>query len=67
MFGISPNKLKLIYEEIKSKLRSENACYYSLRNRLSARLLLKNIETNIYRTIILTVVLYGCKSWSLSH
>jgi dolichol kinase len=26
----------------------------------------KNLKVNIYRTIILTVVLYGCEIWSLT-
>jgi len=29
-------------------------------------LLSKNIKINIYRTIILPVVLYGCETWSLT-
>jgi len=28
-------------------------------------LLFKNINTKIYRTIILPVVLYGCETWSI--
>jgi len=35
-------------------------------NLLSYSLLSKNIKIMIYRTIILTVVLYGCESWSLT-
>jgi len=31
----------------------------------SSRLLSKNIKIKIYRIIILTVVLYGCETWSL--
>ena len=31
-----------------------------------SRLLSKNLEINIFRTIILPVVLYGCESWSLT-
>jgi hypothetical protein len=34
-------------------------------NLLSSRLLSKNLETGIYKTIILLVVLYGCETWSL--
>jgi len=30
------------------------------------RLLSKNLKIKIYRTIILPVVLYGCKTWSLT-
>ena len=31
-----------------------------------ARLLSKNLKIKIYKTIILTVVLYGCETWSLT-
>ena len=51
-----------IPEEIKSRLRSGNACYHSTQNLLSSRLLSKNLKIKIYRTIILPVVLYGCKN-----
>ena len=43
-------------EEIKSRLRSGNSCYYSVQNLLSSRLLSKNLKIKIYRTIILPVV-----------
>ena len=55
-----------IAEEIKSRLRSENACYHSVQNLLSSRLLSKNLKIKIYKTIILSVVLYGCVAWSLT-
>jgi len=55
-----------IAEEIKSRLRSGNACYHSVQNLLSSRLLSKNFKVKIYRTIILPVVLYGCETWSLT-
>ena len=55
-----------IPEEIKSRLRSGNACYRSVQNLLSSRLLSKNLKIKIYRTIILPVVLYGCETWSLT-
>ena len=55
-----------IAEEIKSRLRSGNACYHSVQNLLSSRLLSKNLKIKIYRTIILPVVLYGCETWSLT-
>ena len=55
-----------IPEEIKSRLRSGNACYHSMQNLLSSRLLSKNFKIKIYRTIILLVVLYGCETWSLT-
>jgi len=53
-----------IAEEIKSRLKSRNACYHSVQNLLSSRLLSKKIK--VYRTVILPVVLYGCGTWSLT-
>ena len=41
-------------------------CCHSVQNLLSSFLLYKNINTKIYRTIILRVVLYGCETWSLT-
>ena len=55
-----------IPEKIKSRLRSGNACYLSVQNLLSSRLLTKNLKIKIHRTIILPVVLYGCEAWSLT-
>jgi len=51
-----------IPEEIKSRLRLVNACYHSVQNLLSSRLLSKHLKIKIYRTIILPVVLYGCET-----
>jgi len=55
-----------ILEEIKSRLRLGNACYHSVQNLLSSRLLSKNLKIKVYRTIIVLVVLYGCETWSLT-
>ena len=55
-----------IQEEIKRRLKSGNACYHPVQNLLSSSLLSKNLKINIYRTIILPVVLYGCETWSLT-
>jgi len=45
-----------IAEEIKSRLKSGNACYHSVQNVLSSRLLSKNLKMKIYRTVIVPVV-----------
>ena len=44
-----------IQEEIKSRLKLGNACYYSVLNLLSSMLLSKNLKIKIYRTIILVL------------
>jgi hypothetical protein len=53
-----------IHEEIKSRVKSGNACYQSLQNLLSSRLLSKNIKIKVWRTTILLSVLYECETWS---
>ena len=58
--------LNSIQEEIKSRLKVGNACYYSVQNLLSSSLLSKKLKTKIYRTIILPAVLHGCETWSLT-
>jgi len=37
-----------------------------VQNLVSSGLLLKNIKIEIYRTVVLPVVLYGCDTWSLT-
>ena len=64
--GTTLTNQNTIAEEIKSRLRSGNACYHSAQNLLSSRLLSKNLKIKIYRTIILPVVVYGCETWSLT-
>jgi hypothetical protein len=47
-------------------VKSGNTCYNLVQNLLSSSLLSKNLKINIYRTVILYVVLYGCETWSLT-
>ena len=54
-----------MHDEIKSRLKSRNACYHSVKNLLSFSFLSKNLKIKIYRTIILSVVVCGCETWSL--
>jgi hypothetical protein len=65
-FGVTITNLNLIQKEIKRRLNSGNACYHSAQNLLSSRLLSINIKIRIYETIILPVVMYRCKTWSLT-
>jgi hypothetical protein len=55
-----------IHEEIKSRLNLGNAWYCLVQSLLSSCLLSRNVKVNIYKTIILPVVLYGCETWSLT-
>jgi hypothetical protein len=64
--GMTVTNQNLIHEEIKRRLSSGIACYYSVQNLLPSHLLSKNVKMRIYKTIILPVVLYGCETWSLN-
>jgi hypothetical protein len=64
--GTTVTNQNLIQEEIKKILNSGNACYHSVQNLLSSRLLSKNVKVRIYKNIMLPVVLYGCQTWSLT-
>jgi hypothetical protein len=64
--GATLTNRNFIHEEIKCRLKSGNACYHSVQNLLSSRLLSKNTKIRVYRTRILPVVLYGCETWSLT-
>jgi hypothetical protein len=50
-----------IQEDIKSRLKSGNACYHSVQNLLSYRLLSKNLRSKIYRTIVYLLFCMGVK------
>jgi hypothetical protein len=54
-FGRALANQNFIHEEIKSRLKSENAFYYSVQNILSSILLFKSFK--MYRTLMLLVVL----------
>ena len=56
--GSVPCNQNSILEETRSRLKSRNV--------LSSSLLSKNISTKIYRTVILSVVLYGCETRSFT-
>jgi uncharacterized protein (UPF0548 family) len=55
-----------IHDEIKSRLNSGNAYYYSAHKRLLSCHRSRNLKIKIHKTVILPVVLYGCKTWSLT-
>jgi len=55
-----------IQEEIKSILKSGNACCNLVQNILPSSLLSKNLKIKLYRTIIMPVVLYGCETLSVT-
>jgi hypothetical protein len=55
-----------MHEEIKSRLNCGNACYHLVQCLLSSHLLSRSLKVKIYKTIILSVVLHQCETWSLT-
>jgi hypothetical protein len=60
--GTAVTNQNFIQEEIKRRLNSDYACYHSVQNLLSSRLLSKNVKIRIPETIIFPVILYGCET-----
>ena len=46
-----------VMEEIKSRLISGNACFYSVQKLLSTRLISRKLKLKIYRTVTLPLIL----------
>ena len=56
--SLLPNQ-NSIHEEIKCRLKTGNSCHYPVQTLMYSRLLSKNLDNKIYKTIILSVVLCG--------
>jgi hypothetical protein len=57
---------KVTNQNVIQEVNSGNACYNSVQNLLSSRLLSNNVKSLIHNIVILSVVLYGFESWSLT-
>ena len=66
MLGSLLTNQNSIHKEIKSRLKAGNSCYYSVQTLLSRGLLSKNLKIKLYNTIILSVLLCGCETWTLA-
>jgi hypothetical protein len=53
-----------LFGKILNKILYEVDNYHSVQKLLSSRLLSKNLNIRIYKTVILPVILFGCKTWS---
>jgi hypothetical protein len=64
--GTTVTNQNCIHKEIKSRLNSGDICHYPVQNLLSFRLLSKNLKIKTYKNVILSVVLYGSETWSIT-
>jgi hypothetical protein len=63
--GTNLKNQNYIEEEIKSIIKSGNACSHSVQNLLSS-VCCPNFKVETYGTIILSAVLYGNETWSFT-
>jgi hypothetical protein len=63
--GITVMNQNCIQEKFNDSLKSGNASSPSVQNLLSSSLLSNNIKIKRYKTLILSIVLYGFETWSL--
>jgi hypothetical protein len=64
--GTTLTDQNFIQQEMEDRLKLGNACYHSVQNLLSSSFLSKNLKIKVYKTIILSIVLYACESWSIT-
>ena len=65
--GLCIKKIKVLFRsKIKCRLKAGNSCYYSIQTLLSSRLLQRSLKIKLYKTTILTVMLHGYETWSLT-
>ena len=65
--GTTLTNQNLIQEEIKSRLKSGNACYHSVQNPLSSSLISKYVMLSYTELLCcLLLVWYGCETGSLT-
>ena len=64
--NIQAHFLLIKFHQWGNRIWTVNSCYYSVQTLLSSRLLSNNLKIKIYKAIILPVVLYGCKTCSLT-
>lgn len=63
VFGNNIKKLKFC--DLIGRLNLGNVCYHVVQNILSLYVLSENTQTRMYKTVILSTVIYGCETWSL--
>ena len=53
--------------EIKRRIRFANRCYYELSMQIESRVLSLKTKIQLYKTIIMPVLLYGAEEWVLAQ
>ena len=65
-FGTQQNSHNSTHEEIQCRLISGNKTLYANKQLLSSTSISRNAKLKIYKSLIRSVVTYGCESWTLT-
>lgn len=65
--GANINPTNNINVEIRRRIMLANRCFYGLKKQLSSKLLSWNTKSQLYKTLILPVLLYGAETWTLTR
>jgi hypothetical protein len=65
--GSSVNGNNSIEEEIKGRISLENKAFYANQDLFKSKLLTKNSELRMYKTLVRPVVTHACETWLLKE
>lgn len=55
------------YKDVKMRIKTANGAYYALLPIMKSRNVHRNIKVTLYKTLIRSVVMYGCETWSITR
>jgi hypothetical protein len=64
--GLHMNQTNFISSEIQARILIGNRCCYAYGKLMKSRSLNRNSKLKICRSLIRTVVTYGCEAWTLT-
>jgi hypothetical protein len=65
--GSQMDQTNSISSEIQARILSGNRCYYAYGKLMKSRPLNRSSKLKIYKSLIRTVVTYGCEAWTLTN
>ena len=64
--GSFPTNGNNISEDVDASLIAANNCYFGLQRHLRSKLLSRKPKITLYRTLVRSVLLNGCETWTIS-
>jgi hypothetical protein len=65
--GSIVNRNNSIEEEIKGRISVGNKAFYANQNLFKSKLLTKSSKLRMYKTLVISVVIYACETWVLKE